>query len=135
MAARRLLVTGLSGLIGGALRKHLGTAYALRGLNRRPVPGVECHLADLADLSAIEPAFKDIDTVVHLGAAAGDEKTPDDLLRSNVIGTYNVFEAARRAGVARVVFASTGATVAGWEREPPVSHIVNGRYAELGLVR
>lgn len=131
MAARRLLVTGLSGLIGGALHKHLGTTYPIRALNRRAVPGVETHRADLGDLAAIQPAFKDIDTVVHLGAAAGDRQTPDDLLRSNVIGTYNVFEAARQNGVKRVIFASSGATVAGWEREPPVSHIVNGRYDEL----
>lgn len=132
MAARRLLITGLSGLIGGALRKHLGDKYPIRALNRRPVPGVECVQADLGSLDAIQPAFKDIDTVVHLGAAAGDRQTPDDLLRSNVIGTYNVFEAAQRAGVKRVIFASSGATIAGWEREPPLSHIVNGRYDELG---
>ena len=127
----RLLITGLSGLIGGALHRHLGTKHAIRALNRRPVPGVDCVQADLGNLDAIRPAFKDIDTVVHLAAAAGDRQPPDDLLRSNVIGTYNVFEASRLAGVKRVIFASSGATVAGWEREPPLSHIVNGRYEEL----
>ncbi len=132
MAARRLLVTGLSGLIGGALHAHLGTQYPLRALNRRPVAGVECHLADLGDLDAIQPAFEGVDTVVHLAAAAGDHQAPADLLRSNVIGTYNVFEASRRAGVARVIFASSGATISGWEREPPLSHIVAGRYDEVG---
>ena len=95
----RLLVTGLSGLIGGALHKHLGGRYPLRALNRRPSPGVDCHQADLGDLDAIEPAFKAIDTVVHLAAVAGDEHAPADLLRANVVGTYNVFEASRRAGV------------------------------------
>ena len=129
---RRLLVTGLSGLIGGALRKHLGGRYPLRGLNRRPVPGVECHQADLGDLEAIQPAFSDIDTVIHLGAVAGDEQAPADILRANVMGTYNVFEAARRAGVKRVIFASSGATVSGWEREPPFSHVVAGEYERLG---
>lgn len=132
MPARRLLITGLSGLIGGALHKHLGATYPIRALNRRPVPGVECVQADLGDLEAIQPAFQGIDTVVHLAAAAGDRQTPEDLLRANVMGTYHVFEAARRAGVKRVIFASSGATVAGWEREAPLSHIVNGRYEELG---
>jgi nucleoside-diphosphate-sugar epimerase len=129
---RRILVTGLSGLIGGALRPHVEGAYALRALNRRPVPGVECHLADLGDLDAITPAFEAVDTVVHLAAAAGSNNTPADILRSNVLGSYNVFEAARRAGVTRVIFASSGATVAGWEREPPLQHIVAGDYAKLG---
>lgn len=128
----RVLVTGLSGLIGGALRAHVGETYALRGLNRRPVPGVDCHLADLGDLEGIRPAFAGVETVVHLAAAAGDNNAPADVMRSNVVGTYNVFEAARLAGVARVIFASSGATVSGWEREPPLSHLVAGAYDKLG---
>jgi uronate dehydrogenase len=128
----RILVTGLSGLIGGALRPYLEGSYVLRALNRRPVAGVDCHLADLGDLDAIRPAFEDVGTVVHLAAAAGDNNAPADVMRSNVIGVYNVFEAARLAGVARVIFASSGATVSGWEREPPLSHIVAGRYEQVG---
>jgi nucleoside-diphosphate-sugar epimerase len=128
----RILVTGLSGLIGGALRPHLEGTHTVRALNRRPVPGVDCHLADLGDLDAIRPAFEGIDTVVHLAAAAGERQAPADILRSNVVGAYNVFEAARLAGVARVIFASSGATVSGWEREPPLSDLVAGRYERLG---
>jgi nucleoside-diphosphate-sugar epimerase len=132
VAPRRVLVTGLSGLIGRALRKHVQGAYTLRALNRRPVAGVDCHRADLGDLDAIRPAFAGIDTVVHLAAAAGDDNAPADIMRSNVTGAYNVFEAARLAGVARVIFASSGATVAGWEREAPLQHIVAGHYDKVG---
>ncbi|HEX9819255.1 MAG TPA: NAD-dependent epimerase/dehydratase family protein, partial [Methylomirabilota bacterium] len=132
MAARRVLVTGMSGLIGTALRTHVEGTYALRALNRRPVPGVETHQADLGDLDAITPAFAGVHTVVHLAAAAGDNQLPADIMRSNVAGAYNVFEAARLAGVTRVIFASSGATVSGWEREPPLSHLVAGRYDQLG---
>jgi nucleoside-diphosphate-sugar epimerase len=122
----------LSGLIGSALRKHIGDTYTLRAMNRRAVPGVDCHPADLGDLAAIRPAFTGIDTVVHLGAAAGDNNAPADVMRSNVVGAYNVFEAARLAGVARVIFASSGATVSGWEREAPLKHIVAGDYDKVG---
>src|SRR5688500_775513 len=132
MTPRRVLVTGLSGLIGGAVRKEIEGKYALRALNRRPVPGVEPHQADLGDLDAIKPAFAGVHTVVHLAAAAGDNNAPADVLRSNVLGAYHVFEASRLAGVSRVVFASSGATVSGWEREPPISLIVTGRYEEVG---
>jgi nucleoside-diphosphate-sugar epimerase len=128
----RILVTGLSGLIGGALRPYLESAHTLRALNRRPVAGVDCHLADLGDLDAIRPAFEGIDTVVHLAAAAGERQAPSEIMRSNVVGAYHVFEAARLAGVARVIFASSGATVSGWEREPPLSDLVAGRYDRLG---
>jgi nucleoside-diphosphate-sugar epimerase len=132
MPARRVLVTGLSGLIGTALRREIEGKYALRALNRRPVPGVECHLADLGDLEAIKPAFAGVHTVVHLAAAAGDHNAPAEIMRSNVAGAYNIFEASRLAGVSRVIFASSGATVSGWEREPPLSHIVAGQYDQVG---
>jgi nucleoside-diphosphate-sugar epimerase len=132
MTPRRVLVTGLSGLIGGAVRREIEGRYALRALNRRPVAGVETHQADLGDLRAITAAFAGVHTVVHLAAAAGDHNAPAEILRANVTGAYHVFEASRLAGVTRVIFASSGATVSGWEREPPLSHIVAGRYDEVG---
>jgi hypothetical protein len=52
-------------------------------------------------------------------------------LQANVIGTRNVFEAAQQAGVQRVIYASSGATVAGWEREFPYGALVNGDYDVL----
>jgi nucleoside-diphosphate-sugar epimerase len=117
MAPRSVLVTGMSGLIGGALRRHLEGKYVLSALNRQPLPGVKCHRADIADLAAIAPAFEGVDTVVHLAARTGSSESFDEILGANVIGTYNVFEAARRAGVGRVIFASSGATVSAWERD------------------
>lgn len=131
MAAPHVLVTGMSGLIGSALRRRLESRYPLRALNRREVAGVPCHRGDIADLGAIEPAFKDIDVVVHLAAAAGGGEPWESVLRHNLVGTYNVFEAARRAGVKRVIFASSGATVTGYEREEPYASLVAGRYAGL----
>src|SRR5262245_24047156 len=132
MAPRSVLVTGMSGLIGGALRRHLEGKYVLSALNRQPVPGVPCHRADIADLDAIAPAFEGVDTVVHLAARTGSSEAFGEILGANVIGTYNVFEAARRAGVPRVIFASSGATVSAWERDPPWSALAAGRYGEAG---
>ena len=130
MTPRRVLVTGMSGLIGGALRRHLDGKYELTALNRRPIPGVKCHQGDIADLDSIAPAFAGVDTVVHLAARTGESEVFDEILHANVIGTYNVFEAARRAAVARVVYASSGATVSAWERESPYRELVAGRYDE-----
>jgi NAD+ dependent glucose-6-phosphate dehydrogenase len=128
---RVVLVTGLSGLIGGAFRKDAGDAYELRGLNRRPVPGIPTHQADIADLAAIAPAFAGVDTVVHLAAAVGSTAPFADLVRDNIVGTHNVFEAAHRAGVRRVVFASSGNTVTALERERPYRALATGRYEDL----
>jgi uronate dehydrogenase len=127
----KVLVTGMSGLIGSALRAALAGRYELRALNRGPVEGVPCHRADIADLAAIRPAFTGVDVVVHLAAIARGGAPWDDILHHNIVGTYNVFEAARQAGVKRVIFASSGATVSSWERDFPYSALVAGRYDEV----
>ncbi|PYO27424.1 MAG: NAD(P)-dependent oxidoreductase, partial [Candidatus Rokuibacteriota bacterium] len=132
MAKPRVLVTGLSGLIGRALRKQIEGRVELSALNRSAVDGVPCHRADIADLEAIAPAFEGVDTVVHLAADATSPNPPwPSILNSNVTGTYNVYEAARRAKVKRVIFASSGATVAGIESDPPYRDLVAGRYDGL----
>ncbi len=132
MARRPVLVTGMSGLIGRALRSLLEGRADLRALNRGAVEGVPCHRADIADLEAIAPAFAGVDTVVHLAADATSPNPPwDSILRNNVTGTYNVYEAARRTGVKRVVFASSGATVSGIEKDKPYRDLVAGRYEGL----
>jgi len=128
MECRRVLVTGMSGLIGGALRRRLEGQYELSALNRRSLDGVACHRADIADLAAIEPAFRGIDVVVHLAAVARGGAPWAEVLAHNVIGTYNVFEASRRGGVGRVVYASSGATVSNCERDFPYSALAEGRY-------
>jgi uronate dehydrogenase len=130
MAKTRVLVTGLSGLIGRAFRKQVDGRYDLSALNRSAVEGVPCHQADIADLGAIKPAFAGVDTVVHLAAQVGNPAW-EAVLRHNITGTYNVFEAAREAGVKRVVFASSGAAVSAIESDKPYSDIVAGRYDGL----
>lgn len=131
MTQKLILVTGMSGLIGEAVRKQLAGKYVLSALNRRSVPEVECHQADIADLEAIQPAFVGKDVVVHLAAVARRDATWEEVLHHNIIGTYNVFEAARRAGVSRIIYASSGATIAGWEQEMPYKAIVEGHYEQV----
>ena len=131
MSQTKVLITGMSGLIGGLVRKHLEGKYELSALNRRDVPGVACHRADNANFDAMQPAFEGVDMVVHMAADARGDATWEDVLHHNVIGTYNVFEAARRAGVQRIISASSGAATSGWEREFPYDALVAGRYDEV----
>ena len=125
-----ILITGMSGLIGNAVGKLLAPRARLSALNRRPVPGVPTTQADLADLEAIRPAFDGQETVIHLAAKAGENYSWDDLLQTNIVGTRNVLAAARDAGCKRLIFASSGATAAGWEREEPYKALVEGRYGD-----
>ncbi|MCY4652711.1 MAG: NAD-dependent epimerase/dehydratase family protein, partial [Dehalococcoidia bacterium] len=66
--SRRVLITGMSGLIGGILKDHLLAAggYELTALNRREVEGVRTVRADISDLDDILPALEGQDVVVHL---------------------------------------------------------------------
>lgn len=130
MMSDRILVTGLSGLIGTALRKDLEGECDLRALNRSEVQGVSTTRASIGDYDTIEPAFAGVDTVIHLAAKISDSAGWESLLETNIKGTRNMFEAARVNGVRRVIFTSSGATVAGWEKVDPYKAIVEGRYAD-----
>jgi nucleoside-diphosphate-sugar epimerase len=132
MGRTRVLITGMSGLIGGAVRKELAQTYELSALNRGAVEGILTHRADIAELDAIRPAFAGVEVVVHLAAIAHGDASWDEVLRHNIIGTYNVFEAAREAGVRRVVYASSGATISACERDQPYRALVAGQYAGAG---
>jgi nucleoside-diphosphate-sugar epimerase len=127
----KLLVTGLSGLIGGAAHPVLAADHDVAALNRREVNGTFTWQADIADYEAIRPAFDGVDAVIHLAAKPGEHFGWDALRVTNVEGPRNVFQAAVEAGVPRVVFASSGATVAGWEHDEPYRALVEGRYDDL----
>ena len=127
---KRILITGMSGLIGGLAGKALAPRYEIRALNRGPVGGVECVRADIADLAAIRPAFVGIDTVIHLAAYAVIDHELERHVRTNIIGTYNVYEASREAGVKRIIVASSGSTMYYYETEEPYKAMVEARWAD-----
>jgi nucleoside-diphosphate-sugar epimerase len=129
-----VVITGSGGRIGVLLRGALAPTYQLRGIDRVPTPGLaDAVVASLTDLDAILPAFKGADAVVHL--AADPRHTPeiwwDTLIPDNVVATANVFEAARRGGVRRVVFFSSMHVCGMYENDPPWSGIASGNYAGL----
>jgi len=107
----RVLITGAAGTIGKTLRDGLrGRFGALRLLDVAPLgaarSGEELVTADVRDLAALTAAMAEVDATVHL-AGIPHEDTFDSIMQTNVVGTYNVFEAARSQGCARVVFASS----------------------------
>ncbi len=98
-------MTGAAGRIGTYLRDRLSTAdWQLRLLDRQAFDDDrEVVIADIRDSSALGTAMQDVDAVVHLAGIAV-EAPLDDILAMNIEGTWRVFDAARRAGVARVVY-------------------------------
>jgi uronate dehydrogenase len=116
---KRVLLTGAAGDVGRRLRKLLGSVYELRlsdiktpadlRADERFVP------ADLADLAQVEAAVDGVEGIIHLGGFSV-EGPWETILQSNIIGCYNLFEAARRKGVKRVVFASSNHAVGFYPR-------------------
>ncbi len=108
---KRLLITGAAGGLGRILRAGLaGYADGLRLSDIAEMApagsGEETIVCDLADREAVLALAEGCDGIVHLGGISV-EAAFDDLLRSNLLGTYNLYEAARRAGGPRVLFASS----------------------------
>jgi uronate dehydrogenase len=118
---QRILITGAAGQIGKALRTGLRGFYPLiRLLDAAPLgeaaPAEEIFIADIRDMAAMERATSGIDCIVHL-AGQSTEAEWDKVLPLNIEGCYNVFEAARRNGVKRIIFASSNHAVGFHRRE------------------
>ncbi|HLK57183.1 MAG TPA: NAD(P)-dependent oxidoreductase [Chthonomonadaceae bacterium] len=121
---RNILLTGAAGHIGTAYRKHAGKQYAFRLVDIKPIgdpEGHETQIADLADPDAARRACEGMDTVIHLAA---DPRTTaefyKDLLDPNFKATYNMYRAAKDAGCARLIFASSVNAVGGYPHERQV---------------
>jgi uronate dehydrogenase len=105
-----VLITGAAGAIGSCLREglrpHVDELVLTDAHVLEPTGRERFIQADLADRDAVMRAADGVDAVIHLGAIP-TEASFDELLEPNLIGTFNVFEAARRGGARRIVFASS----------------------------
>jgi UDP-glucose 4-epimerase len=127
-AAQRILITGVAGFIGSNLAvRLLNEGYAVVGVDdlsqgvRQQVPGgVEFHRHDIRSPS-IAPLFRGVDAVYHLAAKnciPDCQHNPVEAVSINMVGTTNVFEAARAAGVRRVIYAESSALYEGVSEIP-----------------
>lgn len=103
----RVLITGSAGQIGRVLVAGLKGKYRVHGFDLKPTPGLaDALIGDLADFDAVLQATEGMECVIHLGGNVSGGVPWPDILRNNIVGTYNVFEASRQNGVRRIVFAS-----------------------------
>jgi uronate dehydrogenase len=115
-----VLVTGASGGIGTHLRRLLRGVYPnIRWSDLKPLanPAADENFvrADLGIMNEVERAVAGVQGIVHLGGHSVEGAWPT-ILNANIVGCYNLFEAARRAGVERVVFASSNHAVGFYPR-------------------
>jgi len=124
----RILLLGAAGGIGSALREGLRGRYGLMRLaDIAPLPpagqGEQIAHADLLDIPSLAAAMIGIDTVVHMAGVPVEPETNawDQVLPANIIGVHNLFEATRRAGVKRVLFASSHHAAGFHRRDTPTA--------------
>jgi len=116
-----ILITGAAGDVGARLRRLLRGVYSRIRISdiRKPSDlgsDEEFIAADLADYGQVEKITSGIEGIVHLGGFSV-EGPWETIHRSNIVGCYNLFEAAYRSGVKRVVFASSNHAVGFYPRE------------------
>ena len=128
----RVLVTGGAGFVGATLvRRLVGSGYEVRVLDNLSTghashiegAGAELVEGDIRDASTLDRALDGAGSVVHLAASGSvvmSVENPAANFDVNVFGTFQVLDAARRAGIGRVVLASTGGALIG-DAVPPVN--------------
>lgn len=127
MSRQKLLITGAAGTIGQLLLENLKDRYDLILCDQKEpketagFPFTTIDIADMASVSEVFSNHTDVHTVIHLAADPRISAPWESLLPNNIIGTYNVFEAARQAGVKRIIYASSINSVDGYRTDIQVN--------------
>jgi uronate dehydrogenase len=124
---KTILITGAAGDVGTHLRRELAWKYVLRVSDLRPLQKINKEekfvRADISKFSDALRITKGVDAVVHLGGYSV-EGPWEGILSANIIGCYNVFEAARRNGVRRILFPTSNHAVGYYRRDQTIDHRV-----------
>lgn len=120
---KTILITGAAGGIASQTRPLFREHYRLRLSDRAavpdPTPEEEVVRADLGDIEALRRAARGADGILHLGGKAVEAEW-DIIHDANIVGCYNLYEAARLEGVKRVVFASSNHAVGFYPRSETI---------------
>ena len=134
MSKKKVLVTGLNGVVGSAIRPLFEEKYDLSSFSRYgcdDMPEEKNHKCDLKDYDSLVSAFKDQHTIVHLAADRSMRADWDTVLPYNIIGLRNVYEAARVCGVKRVVFGSSQHSIGGNYDDEPYKSVMNSEFDKV----
>lgn len=123
----RILLTGATGSVGSLLRPYLAKEYESVLLNsRRPVTSLEKNEffepGDICDPALVDRLLSQVDGVIHMAGLVGPDYTFEETLEPNFVSVYHLFEAARKYGVKKIIYAGTHHAVGFLERGTPVDH-------------
>ncbi len=132
---KTILITGASGDVGTHLRRELAGKYKLRLSDLRALrkkdKSEQFVQADISKMADAKRITKGVDAIVHLGGYSV-EGPWEPIHKANIVGCYNIFEAARHNGVKRILFATSNHAVGFYRRDRTIDHRVypkpDGRY-------
>jgi nucleoside-diphosphate-sugar epimerase len=127
----RVLITGASGLIGQLLMEGLAGDHDVLGVDVRAPRGSDIRRVDMTRLGAAERSFEGVELVIDLAANPSPAISWREACEHNVPAALNALEAARRAGVRRLVYASSNHVTGMYEHDEPYASIVAGNYEGL----
>ena len=106
---KRILITGAAGRIGRVVAAGLRETgkYDIVATDIRPDEDTDVLPLDIRDQAKVTEQMAGVDTVIHLAWYMQSDKFHDQIVPVNIVGTYNVYEAARLNGVQRVIFGSS----------------------------
>ena len=120
---KKVLLTGAGGDVGRRITPLLKAIYPELVLSDMKAPdgtlGLEYRQAELTDMVAVQKSVAGIDGIIHLGGFSV-EGPWETILDANIVGAYNLFEAARLSGVKRIIFASSNHAVGFYPREETI---------------
>lgn len=149
ISRKPILITGAYGLIGSLVYARLAAQpeqYDVYGLDKNgapsarssasglvEIPADHLRLADISDFGAVQAALAGMETVIHLAADPDGRANWESVLANNIVGAHNVFEAARLAGVKRVIYASTNQVVFGYGADEARRALAAGRMDQVDM--
>lgn len=128
MKRKKVLLLGATGRIGPSLieeylKEHQPDYEIIIGIHKKgEYYGLKTRKFNLTSIPVLKRAMKGMDVVVNLAAQSNPEASFEEVLEPNIIGAYNVFEAARQAKIKRVIFASSVHAIRGYKIGEKVRH-------------
>lgn len=123
---KTVLITGATGDVGMHLARELAGKYKLRLSDKRPLKAKNFVKADISKMADCLRITKGVDAIIHLGGYSV-EGPWEAILQANIIGCYNMFEAARRNKVKRIVFPTSNHATGFYRRDERIDHTVYPR--------
>lgn len=125
MDRMRLLITGINGLIGKVLHEALKEEHEVYGLDREEPFSQRVASADIAEYGQVAEVikkFRPLDAIIHLAGDPRVDASWESVLSANIVGTRNIFEAAREFEVPRVIYASSNHTTGAYQGFEPATY-------------